>query len=133
MRFEKGQYDAPHLKKQLADPKRLKLFHFARFDIAIIKHYLGIECTPLYCTRTASRLCRTFTDKHGLAFLCKDLLDIDLKKQQQTSDWGAAELNEEQLLYAANDVLYLHALKEKLDDMLAREGRAELAQKPSNA
>lgn len=129
VRFEKGQYDAPHLKKQLADPKRLKLFHFARFDIAIIKHYLGIECTPLYCTRTASRLCRTFTDKHGLAFLCKDLLDIDLKKQQQTSDWGAAELNEEQLLYAANDVLYLHALKEKLDDMLAREGRAELAQK----
>lgn len=129
VRFGRGEYGAPHLTKQLSDPGRLKLFHFARFDIAIIRHYLGIDCTPLYCTRTASRLCRTFTDKHGLAFLCRDLLDIDLQKQQQTSDWGAAELTEDQLLYAANDVLYLHALKEKLDEMLEREGRAELAQK----
>lgn len=129
VRFERGQYDAPNLKKTLSDPKRLKLFHFARFDVAIIKQYLGVECTPLYCTRTASRLCRTFTDKHGLAFLCRDLLEVELKKQQQTSDWGAPELTEEQLEYAANDVLYLHTLKEKLDEMLAREGRTELAQK----
>ncbi len=128
VRFEKGAYDAPRLKKLLSDANTLKIFHFARFDVAIIRHYLDIVCTPLYCTKTASMLCRTFTDRHGLRDLCKDLLNLDINKQQQSSDWGAAVLTPEQMDYAAHDVLHLHTLKDKLDSMLAREGRAKLAQ-----
>lgn len=124
----KSQYDAPNLKKLLADPQVTKLFHYARFDVAIIQKYLGVRCTPLYCTKIASTLCRTFTDRHGLRELCRELLGIDISKQQQSSDWGAEELTQDQLSYAANDVLYLHELREKLDAMLAREGRLELAQ-----
>jgi ribonuclease D len=123
-----GDYDAPNLKALLGNPAVLKLFHFARFDLAVILRYLGISCTPVYCTKIASRLARTFTDRHGLKDLCKDLLDVDLSKQQQSSDWGAEELTKEQLEYAAADVLHLHALKDILDGRLAREGRTELAQ-----
>jgi ribonuclease D len=112
----------------LEDPKVLKLFHFARFDIGMLKHWLGIDCRPLYCTKIASRLVRTFTDRHGLKDLCKDLLGVDVSKQQQSSDWGAEELSPEQLRYAAGDVLHLHALKAKLDEMLEREGRRALAE-----
>jgi ribonuclease D len=112
----------------MRDPDVLKIFHFARFDIAMIRRYLGVMPQPLYCTKIASRLARTFTDRHGLRDLCRDLLGVDLKKEQQSSDWGAASLTEEQLRYAASDVLHLHALRARLDDMLAREGRAELAQ-----
>jgi ribonuclease D len=119
---------APNLKRLLTDPRVLKLFHFARFDIAALKHALGVMARPIYCTKTASRLVRTFTDRHGLKDLCKDLLGIELKKEQQTSDWGAPDLSQEQLRYAATDVVHLHALKAKLDEMLAREGRAALAQ-----
>jgi ribonuclease D len=128
VQFRAGCYDAPNLRRLLTDPGVLKLFHFARFDIAIISHYLGVMPQPLYCTKIASRLVRTFTDRHGLRDLCKDLLAIDLKKEQQSSDWGAASLTEEQLRYAASDVLHLHALRARLDEMLAREGRTELAQ-----
>jgi ribonuclease D len=124
----RGQTSAPNLQRLMEDPAVLKLFHFARFDIAALKHQLGIECRPLYCTKIVSRLVRTFTDRHGLKDLCRDLLGVDLSKQQQSSDWGAAELTQEQLRYAASDVLYLHALKGKLDEMLAREGRRELAE-----
>lgn len=126
--FPTPRYDAPNLKTALGNAKLLKLFHFARFDIAALQRYLGVVPAPVYCTKTASRLARTFTDKHGLKDLCKDLLDIDLSKQQQSSDWGAAELTQEQMRYAASDVLHLHALKAKLDAMLAREGRIELAE-----
>jgi ribonuclease D len=119
---------APNLKRLLADRAVIKLFHFARFDIAALKHALGVTTEPIYCTKTASRLVRTFTDRHGLKDLCKELLGIELKKEQQSSDWGAAELSQEQLRYAAADVLHLHALKETLDAMLAREGRTALAQ-----
>ena len=119
--------DAPNLKALLADPKVLKLFHFARFDIAVLYHSFGVMPAPLYCTKIASKLARTFTNRHGLKDLCKDLLGIDLSKQQQSSDWGAKSLKPEQLNYAAADVLYLHELKEKLDTMLARENREELA------
>ena len=122
-----GDYDAPRLCALLADPATTKLFHYARFDIAVLKRYLGVDCSPLYCTKIASRLCRTFTDRHGLKDLCRDLLGVELSKQQQTSDWGAAELSREQIGYAASDVLHLHALRERLDAMLAREGRADLA------
>ncbi len=120
-------YKAPNLKKLLTDKKTLKIFHFARFDVAILKHYLDVDCRPLYCTKLASMLCRTFTDKHGLKELCKELLNIEVSKQQQSSDWGAEELTQEQMHYAASDVLHLHAIKQKLDAMLEREGRAELA------
>ena len=122
-----GCYDAPNLKRLLVDPAVVKLFHFARFDIAILHHYLGVMPQPLYCTKIASRLVRTFSDRHGLRDLCKDLLGVDLKKEQQSSDWGAASLTEEQLRYAASDVLHLHALRARLDVMLARERRTELA------
>jgi ribonuclease D len=115
VQFAPGCYDAPNLKRLLADPDILKLFHFARFDIAILYHYLGVMARPLYCTKIASRLVRTFTDRHGLRDLCKDLLGVDLKKEQQTSDWGASSLSEEQLRYAALDVLHLHALRARLD------------------
>jgi ribonuclease D len=127
VQFAPGCYDAPNLKRLLADPGIVKLFHFARFDIAMLYHYLGVMARPLYCTKIASRLARTFTDRHGLRDLCKDLLGVDLKKEQQSSDWGAPSLSEEQMRYAAADVLYLHALRARLDEMLAREGRAALA------
>ena len=123
-----GQYDAPNLKKLLGDPKVLKLLHFARFDLGMIKRYLGVDCAPVYCTKIASRLTRTYTDRHGLKDLCKELLGQDISKQQQSSDWGSDTLSEEQLAYAASDVLYLHQIKEKLDVMLQREGRIALAE-----
>lgn len=126
VQFEKGVYNAPNLTKLLTDPKRTKIFHFARFDLAIIREYLGIRVMPVYCTRTASRLARTYTDKHGLKELCKELLGVEVSKQQQTSDWGAAKLTQEQIDYAASDVLHLHKLRDRLNDMLAREGREEL-------
>ncbi len=129
VRFRRGsEYSAPNLKALLSDSNRLKLYHFAQFDVGIMKAYLGITAGPLYCTRTASRLVRTYTDRHGLKDLVKELLNIDLSKQQQTSDWGADELSEAQREYAASDVRYLHALKEKLDERLAREDRVALAQ-----
>jgi ribonuclease D len=124
----RGPHKAPRLAALLADPKVLKLFHFGRFDIAVLEHALGGRCEPVYCTKIAARLTRTFTDRFGLKDLCKELLGVDLSKQQQTSDWGADSLSEEQLAYAASDVLYLHALKAKLDALLEREGRSELAQ-----
>ena len=123
-----AQTNAPNLKRLLADAGVLKLFHFARFDIAALKHALGVTARPIYCTKTASRLVRTFTDRHGLKDLCKELLNVELKKEQQSSDWGAPELSQEQLRYAATDVVHLHALKAKLDEMLIREGRMALAQ-----
>jgi ribonuclease D len=127
VQFAAGAYDAPNLRRLLADRTVLKLFHFARFDIAILHRYLHVMPQPLYCTKIASRLTRTFTDRHGLRDLCKDLLNIELKKEQQSSDWGAKVLTEEQQRYAASDVLHLHALRARLDDMLAREGRTQLA------
>jgi ribonuclease D len=123
-----GNYAAPELKRLLADENVLKIFHFGRFDMAVLKHYLGVMPRPVYCTKVASKLARTFTDRHGLKDLCKELLGIELSKQQQSSDWGAAQLTQEQLSYAASDVLHLHALREKLDAMLRREGREGLAQ-----
>jgi len=127
VQFERGKYQAPNLKRLLRDRKTTKLYHFARFDLAAILRYLGIVAAPVYCTRTASRLARTYTDKHGLKDLVKELLDVDLSKQQQSSDWGAGALTEQQLAYAANDVAYLHRLKTLLDEMLVREGRMDLA------
>jgi ribonuclease D len=118
---------APNLKRLMSDTAVLKIFHFARFDIGMIFNTLGVMPTPIYCTRTASRLARTYTDKHGLKELARELLGIEMSKQQQSSDWGAQTLSDAQLAYAASDVLHLHALKEKLDVMLAREGREELA------
>jgi ribonuclease D len=123
-----SDYSAPNLKALLGDPERLKLYHFARFDVGIMQAYLGIVAAPLYCTRTASRLVRTYTDRHGLKDLVKELLNVDLSKQQQTSDWGADELSEAQREYAASDVRYLHALKEKLDERIQREDRVALVQ-----
>lgn len=129
VRFRRdSDYSAPNLKALLADPGRIKLYHFARFDVGIMQAYLGIVAGPLYCTRTASRLVRTYTDRHGLKDLVKELLNVDLSKQQQCSDWGADELTDAQREYAASDVRYLHALKEKLDERLEREDRAGLAQ-----
>lgn len=127
VQFAPNGYDAPNLKAMLKDQSIEKLFHFARFDIASIKAYLGVECTPVYCTKIASRLSRTFTDRHSLKDLCKDLVGIEISKQQQTSDWGADKLSDEQLAYAASDVLHLHKIKEKLNDMLQRENRMHLA------
>ncbi|MDD3029511.1 MAG: ribonuclease D [Alphaproteobacteria bacterium] len=129
VKFKRDEYDAPNLKKLLLDPSVIKLFHFARSDLAMIYKYLGIMPTPVYCTKIASVFVRTFSDRHGLKDLCRDLLGIDLSKEQQTSDWGAAELTKEQLSYAASDVLHLHKLKEILDERLVREGRADLARK----
>ena len=129
VRFANGSnFAAPNLKALLSDPDRLKIYHFAWFDVGIMQHYLGIMAAPLYCTRTASRLVRTYTDRHGLKELVKEMLNIDLSKQQQTSDWGAPEINDAQREYAASDVRYLHQLKEKLDERLVREGRVQLAQ-----
>ena len=127
VQFAPGGYEAPRLRELLADRGVTKLFHFARFDLGMIYHYLGVMAMPIYCTKIASRLARTFTDRHGLRDLCKDLQNIDLSKQQQSSDWGAETLTEEQLRYAASDVLHLHALRNRLDAMLAREGREQLA------
>jgi ribonuclease D len=129
VRFRRGSgYSAPNVKALLSDSNRLKLYHFARFDVGIIQAYLGIMATPLYCTRTASRLVRTYTDRHGLKDLVKELLNLELSKQQQTSDWGADEISDAQRDYAASDVRFLHQLKEKLDERLAREDRVALAQ-----
>ena len=128
VQFAAGAYDAPNLKRLLADPKVTKLFHFARFDIAMFQRYLGVTVSPVYCTKIVSRLVRTYTDKHGLKDLVRELLGVDLSKEQQSSDWGARELSEKQLAYAANDVAHLHELKKALDAMLAREGRTHLAQ-----
>jgi len=122
-----GAVAAPNLKRLLGDASVLKIFHFARFDLAMLYRTLGVMATPVFCTRTASRLVRTYTDKHGLKDLVRELLGIDLSKQQQSSDWGADALSDAQLAYAASDVLHLHALRDKLDVMLAREGRADLA------
>jgi ribonuclease D len=119
--------DAPNLKRLLADPNLLKIFHFARFDLGMLQKTFAVMPEPVYCTKIASRLCRTYTDKHGLKDLVREVLGHDLSKQQQLSDWGAPGLTDAQLSYAASDVLYLHALREKLDVMLAREGREKLA------
>ncbi len=126
--FNEPVYDAPNLKKLLSDPNVEKLFHYARFDVAIIQKYLGVACAPVYCTKIASKLVRTYTDKHGLKALCQELLGIDLSKQQQSSDWGRKELSPEQVNYAAADVLYLHQLQDILDGMLVREDRKHIAQ-----
>ena len=122
-----GQKKAPNIEKLLADKSILKIFHFARFDLATMANTFGVMAGPVYCTKIASRLVRTYTDKHGLKDLTRELLGIDVSKQQQSSDWGADALSDPQVTYAASDVLHLHALKEKLDVMLAREGRTELA------
>ncbi len=127
VQLAQGDYAAPNLKALLTDADVTKLFHFARFDIAAFRHYLGIVCAPVYCTKIASKLVRTYTDRHGLKDLCRDLLGVELSKQQQSSDWGADVLSPEQLSYAASDVLYLHQLRERLDTLVAREGRAEIA------
>ncbi|MBD3734354.1 MAG: ribonuclease D [Sphingopyxis sp.] len=129
VRFSAGSdYAAPNLRAVLADPDRLKLYHFARFDLAAIKHYIGVMAAPVYCTKTASRLIRTYTDRHGLKELVRELLGQEVSKQQQSSDWGAPDLSEAQKEYAASDVRYLHAMRTILDERLAREGRTALAQ-----
>ncbi|MGH6865259.1 MAG: ribonuclease D [Methyloceanibacter sp.] len=122
-----GDYAAPELKRLLTDEGVLKIFHFGRFDMAVLKYYLGVMPRPIYCTKIASKLARTYTDRHGLKDLCRELLGIELSKQQQSSDWGAPELTQDQLNYAASDVLYLHAIKARLDAMLVRERREDLA------
>jgi ribonuclease D len=128
VRLNRPAYDAPNLKRLLADPKVLKLFHFGRFDIAMFALHLGVTTAPVYCTKIASKLARTYTDRHGLKDVSRELLGIEISKTQQSSDWGSAQLSQEQIAYAASDVLHLHALKAKLDVMLEREGRMELAQ-----
>jgi ribonuclease D len=127
VRFDKGNYNAPNLKKLLSDEKVLKIFHFARFDLAVLKSHLGLEIKNIYCTKIASKLIRTYTDAHGLKAICKELINVELSKDQQSSDWGNENISEDQIKYAASDVLYLHRLKEKLDEMLKREGRMEIA------
>lgn len=128
VRIARGQREAPRLARVLADKAVLKIFHFARFDLAVLWHQLGIETHPVYCTKIAAKLTRTYAERNGLKDVCKELLGIEISKQQQLSDWGADMLTEEQMRYAASDVLHLHALKDKLDALLAREGRANLAQ-----
>lgn len=128
VQFAKDEYNAPNLCKMLTDESITKIFHFARFDIAVMAEYLGVVTNPVYCTKIASKLARTYTDKHGLKDLCKELLGADLSKEQQSSYWGVEKLSNEQIAYAANDVLHLHKLKEKLDAMLEKEGRNMLAQ-----
>jgi len=127
VQFDRKTYDAPNLKKLLLDKSVLKIFHYARFDVAMIKNYLQIECAPLWCTKIASKLTRTYTDKHGLKELCRELVGIEISKQQQTTDWGAEELSQAQLTYAATDVLHLHKIKAQLETMLERENRADMA------
>ena len=126
--FPQADFRAPRLRALLADQRVQKLFHYARFDLAMIQRHFGIVCAPVYCTKVASKLVRTNTDRHGLKDLCRDLLAVELSKQQQTSDWGAPALSDEQIAYAASDVLYLHALRHKLNDLLDREGRRPLAE-----
>jgi ribonuclease D len=128
VQIDRGQVQAPNLVRLLCDPSVLKLFHFGRFDIAMLKQAFGVTTAPVYCTKIASKLVRTFTDRHGLKYLLMDLIGVDISKQQQTSDWGAASLSEAQAEYAASDVLYLHRLKAELDARLEREGRVALAQ-----
>lgn len=128
VKFDGDDYSAPNLKKLLLDKDVQKIFHFARFDIAVMQAYLGVMTENIYCTRTVSKLIRTYTDRHGLRDCCRELLGVELNKQQQSSDWGADELSKEQIQYAANDVLHLHALKEKMDAMLTRADRHHLAQ-----
>lgn len=128
VQIEKGQTEAPNLARMLRDPSVLKLFHFGRFDIAAMYHAFGALAAPVYCTKIASRMTRTYTDRHGLKNLVSELVGTDISKQQQTSDWGAATLTDAQLDYAASDVLYLHQLREKLNERLEREGRTKLAQ-----
>jgi ribonuclease D len=128
VRLRRPDYDCPNLKRLMADPAVLKIFHFGRFDIAMLELHLGVETRPVYCTKIASKLARTYTDRHGLKDVARELAGIDLSKAQQSSDWGAAELSPAQLEYAASDVLYLHVIKARLDDMLAREGRTAIAQ-----
>ena len=129
VQLDKGEYDAPNLKAVLADKKITKIFHYARFDVGILKRFLGIDCTPVYCTKIASRLARTYTDRHGLKDVCRELVGVELSKEQQSSDWGAETLSESQINYAAIDVLYLHQVRAELEKILIREGRKELAQK----
>ncbi|BAE52736.1 ribonuclease D [Paramagnetospirillum magneticum] len=126
--YPKPEWNSPNLVRMLADSKVTKLFHFARFDVAMIRRYLGVRCTPVFCTKIASKLTRTNTEGHSLKVLCKEFLNIDLSKLQQSSDWGAPELTADQLAYAASDVLYLHQLKDRLDALLDREGRRALAE-----
>jgi ribonuclease D len=127
VRLDRATYDAPNLKRLLTDPAVLKIFHFGRFDIAMFWRHLGVVTAPVYCTKIASRLARTYTDRHGLKDLTRELLGVDLSKAQQSSDWGAERLSDEQVAYAASDVLHLHALRARLEAMLAREGRDHLA------
>ena len=127
VQIAQGQASAPNLEALLVNPDVLKLFHFGRFDIAAMYNAFGALAAPVYCTKIASKLIRTYTDRHGLKYLLQELLGVDISKQQQSSDWGAPELSEAQLDYAASDVLYLHQLREKLDERLAREGRTDLA------
>ena len=129
VQVEQGQTEAPNLCRMLADPNVLKLFHFGRFDIAALENAFGTVTAPVYCTKIASKLIRTYTDRHGLKYLLQELLGVDISKQQQSSDWGTASLSQAQVDYAASDVLYLHRLRKELDRRLAREGRSELAQK----
>ena len=128
MQFDGSNYAAPNLKALLTDPAVLKIFHYARFDIAVLEKNLGVVTAPIYCTKIASKLVRTYTDRHGLKDLVGELVGIELSKQQQSSDWASSELSQQQLAYAASDVLHLHALKAKLDAMLAREGRTQFAE-----
>jgi ribonuclease D len=128
VQFAQGEFGAPELKRLLTDPNILKIFHYARFDMAALRLYLGVMPHPVYCTKIASKLARTYTDRHGLKDLSRELLGIEMSKQQQSTDWGSPELSQEQLDYAASDVLHLHALRERLDAMLVREGRMALAQ-----
>ncbi|WP_421783104.1 ribonuclease D [Kiloniella litopenaei] len=127
VQFKDGNFDAPNLRALFTNQDVTKIFHFARFDLAAIERYLGVTCNPVYCTKIASKLIRTYTDRHGLKELCKELLSVDISKQQQSSDWGSPDLSEDQLRYAASDVLYLHRLVKILDERLAREGRSEMA------
>ncbi|KLN62486.1 3'-5' exonuclease [Kiloniella spongiae] len=127
VQFKDGNFDAPNLKALFTNQDVTKIFHFARFDLAAIERYLGVTCNPVYCTKIASKLIRTYTDRHGLKELCKELLSVDISKQQQSSDWGSPDLSEDQLRYAASDVLYLHRMVKILDERLAREGRSEMA------
>ena len=126
VQFEQGKYDAPNLKKLLSDKSVLKIFHFARFDVAVLQYRLNIKIENIYCTKIASKLVRTYTDAHGLRSLCDEILGVEISKKQQSSDWGRDEITEKQKKYAASDVLYLHALKEVLDGMLAREKRNDI-------
>lgn len=127
IQFDGRSYDAPNLKALLSDPSIVKIFHYARFDVAVMSKYLGVVATPIFCTKIASKLVRTYTDRHGLKDVCRELAGVELSKEQQSSDWAAETLSEQQLKYAANDVLHLHAVKQRLDEMLEREGRTHLA------